>query len=466
MSYTKWLNNNNLYPSDYYIQHIIQRIPNERYFLASLLSLSGKYLEIFTFLIHALSSIALIYGLFLIGKKFLTNEKTIWLFIFLLLFPFYKFNLGGNDIYYNSINIAKACSIWVIYMALEKRFYLVVGLAVLATLLHPMAGFQISVLCFGSYLVFFIKHFIEKKILSEEKYTIKKYFISLTIYLIFATLWIGSMFLGFAKSDLSPTLFAEIINFRLPHHFVPTSFGLKNYIILAPLFLFAWFYFYKRNDILFYFFSISICGLIIYCILLLGFHQYDIISSQWFKTTVWLKPLAIIAILAYLEEKNYISFIQKIPVFVYGILVILLSLLKSNDYHFPMISYKNAEIEIAILAEAKTPQNAVFVTPASCTFFKYYSERSSYIDFKAVTHSKDALGEWYSRIKEVYHLENTTEKGLNLTSIADQNFSQCTKNDFMALQNKGVSHLLCSKNQVLELPIIAENQDFIIYELR
>ncbi len=475
MSYTKWLNDKTLYPSDFYIQHISQRIPNERFALAYVLSLFGNQLEICTFLLHALSSIALIWGLFLLAQRFIKSENLIWLFLFLFFFLFYKFNLGGNDIYYNALNIAKSCSIWVIYFALQRRFLAAAILAAATTLLHPMVGFQIFTLTFGAYFVLFFIKILEKKITSEENKFIKMYLTSAIIYLLTAGIWLANLFLNFNGGDLSPSLFAEIINFRLPHHFIPTAFGLKNYLILVPFFLFGAYYFYKKSLFLASFFFISISGLIIYTLSIVAFNQYAIVATQWFKTTVWLKPLALIGLLAWIESKAYfgvfsrfekLNFNPQLGIIGLFVAFFALSIFKQKDLHFPFGEYTTAEIDIALLAKANTKKDALFLTPASCTAFKFHSERSSYIDFKAVIHSKDVFGEWYNRILEVYKLNNLSIKGLALTSVADKHFSSLTENDFLTFKEKGVTHLLCEQKQQLSFPKVAENQAFIIYEIR
>jgi hypothetical protein len=259
---------------------------------------------------------------------------------------------------------------------------------------------------------------------------------------------------------------------------VPTAFGLKNYIILTPLLLYSWFYFYEKNRFLFYFFFISILGLIIYSFSIIVFKNYSFVSTQWFKTTIWLKLLSSIVLILAIAKFDFLVFFPKrklntayifpfIAIFSIGIMMRPFSFFKNKDYHFPFSSYQSSETDIALLAKANTPITAQFLTPASCTAFKYHSERGSYIDFKAVTHSKDAFGTWYERVQEVYRIggKNATIKGLAATKLADENFARLTENDFLELKKKGVTHLLCEKKQALNFTKIVENQDFIIYEL-
>ncbi len=478
MSYVKWLNNNALYSNDFYIQHIVTRIPNERIVMATVLSWAGAYLDYVTFALHALSSLLLLLGIYRIAALFLKQENSIWLFFLLFFIPFYKFNLGGNDIYYSAINLSKVCGVWVLYFILRERLLAASIVGIAATLFHPMAGLQISLLAFGAYFIFILDKIFVKKIITEYNLIIKKYLLSLLLYTTTAGVWIALMFLHFKEGQLSPTLFQEIIDFRLPHHFVPTQFGLKNYLVLVPIFVFGLLYFRKKEQHLFYFFCISILGLITYTLVICIFKNYNFVSTQWFKTTIWLKMLGVLALVASLEQflkpKNAlysklktVYLLPILAIFSLGIMYHPIAFFKSKDYHFPFYAYQNAEIDIALLAKTNTPNDAQFLTPASCTAFKFYSERGSYIDFKAVTHSKDAFGIWYERIQEVYRVggKNAATKGLAVTSLADENYANGKENDFIAMKNKGVTHLLCDKKQVLNFTKVAENERFVIYKL-
>jgi hypothetical protein len=229
-----------------------------------------------------------------------------------------------------------------------------------------------------------------------------------------------------------------------------------------------------KKSVKYYFFIISITGLAIYTFFIIYFKKYDFISTQWFKTTIWLKVLSTFAFVLVLEKIKFINFslntrfiFPLMALFSIGIMYHPISFFKNKDYHFPFANYQKAEIDIALLAKKNTPIDAQFVTPTNCTAFKYYSERGSYIDFKAVTHSKDAFGTWYERIQEVYRVggKNASVKGLAVANIADENFANLKEIDFMELKKKGVTHLLCEKKQQLYFTKVVENEQFIIYKI-
>ena len=86
------------------------------------------------------------------------------------------------------------------------------------------------------------------------------------------------------------------------------------------------------------------------------------------------------------------------------------------------------EEEIGLLAKQNTPKYAVFIYPMEFTGFKFYSERSIYVDFKSVVHRKDVLGNWYHRINMIYGVDiNTRRERENLFKKAKENYLNIDK---------------------------------------
>jgi len=72
--YAKWLNNNELYPKDFFIQNISASSINERIVLAYFFSWFGEGgMEVGSLLLHFLCCVFLLEGLFRIGKMFIRN---------------------------------------------------------------------------------------------------------------------------------------------------------------------------------------------------------------------------------------------------------------------------------------------------------------------------------------------------------------------------------------------------------
>ncbi|MFZ4544144.1 MAG: DUF6798 domain-containing protein [Saprospiraceae bacterium] len=482
MSYVNWINDNSLYPNDFYIQHIVSRIPNERIFTVKVLSVGYHFLEYWTFFLHLSATLGLLYGLFKIAGLFLQEEWKIWLFLLILFFPLYSFNLGGNDIYYNALsasNLSKSLGVWCIYFALQQQYYRSSVFAIAATLFHPIAGLQVFLLSFGAAFLVFIEKLISKKSLSEEKNYIYNFIAAISIYVAAAGIWLYLLFSHFDSGSITSYQFLKIIRFRLPHHFIPTAFGIKNYVFFLLLISAGLYYFFKKSKNVFYMLLISIAGMWVYTIAVGIFDDTRLIATQWFKTSIWVKPLSLIALLSmlfsrmsfksrltkYFDKAHILLSLLSINIALFLLTILPNNFISSKIHHLPFRHFSNAEIEIAFSASQLTPKNAVFLTPASCTAFKFYSKRSSYVDFKAVTHSKSDLVEWFQRIQDVYHLENSGKYGLDLTALADQNFSNLKEAELPDLKSKGITHLLAPIGVKVNCRIIAQNKDFLIYEL-
>lgn len=486
MPYVKWLHDRSLYQSDFFIQHIANRIPNERIITAYLLSIGSNFLDWWAFSLHAVATLGLLYGLFFIAKLFIDEEWKIWIFLLVLFFPLYHFNLGGNDVYYNSLSassLSKSLGVWSIYFVLKDRFYRATIFASLATFFHPLAGFQVFALSFGGRaLVFLQKIMWDKSIPNHSE--IRTFYIAVSLYIFTAGIWIAALFSHFQSASLPDDIFFEIINFRLPHHFIPGAFGIKNYVVFAVLSAIALRYFHRENKVIFFLFCIALSGMLIYGISVGVLHKTALISTQWFKTGIWLKPLGLVSVVATLlsfaQSKKLPSFFIHrffVPVFLAMLCCSVAALQLSHSFlHFTRkyelpfdnpLNANNDEIQVALMAKRCTPKNALFLTPASCTAFKYYSERSSYIDFKAVTHSKADLKEWYDRIKKVYRIDaSKDEKGLALIDVADNNFTQMDTKTIVELSKSGITHVLTFSNIDLPFPVIAQSSTFTIYALQ
>ena len=130
-------------------------------------------------------------------------------------------------------------------------------------------------------------------------------------------------------------------------------------------------------------FVLALLGMFIYTIGVGCMESSTIVSSQWFKITIWLKSLSLIALFSFFEDKIPVlkkEFFQKICtrglqfIGVISIVLILnpVSIFKTKTYDFFFLSKKNPEIEIAGIAKEKTPKDALFIVPMNHTHFKNY----------------------------------------------------------------------------------------------
>ena len=489
LPYAKWLTDSTLYPHDFFIQNITLQNYNERFILAYLFSLVGKAMPLLALLLHMASSLFLLEALFRIAKMFIQSDAIAWAAILIPFAFFLEWNLGGNEMYVPMVvseTIAIAISVWSLYFFLKKsegnrNEWKAFILLSIAAFFQPLASFQLFLVLAGIRVLIVIFPFLNSE--KSGKRNIVS-FLPISFYLLTAGIWIYFINSHFSEGELEKSMFFEFLEFRLAHHFLPLYFSKKSAIILLPLFFYGLFFFYKKNQELFLLFVLILLGALIYSIGVEVFEITTIAKSQWFKATMWLKSLSVIALFSFLE--NRISWLRKrivtkIGIYalrfvgVISIIIILnpISIFKNKHYEFSFLKQEtafaisnNSKIEIAKIAKEKTPKDAIFIIPSSDTHFKNYSERSTYIDFKAVIHRKHAIPIWYARIQEIYGVNiNTRQEGKDIYKTANENFRNLTMEDLKRFSQKGIQYLLTFKEVDLPLKRIGENAGYVIYKL-
>jgi hypothetical protein len=212
-----------------------------------------------------------------------------------------------------------------------------------------------------------------------------------------------TLFLNQSAGPLTEQAYFEILEFRVGHHFFPSHFGAKDYAVFLVLLSISLPYLFRYHLQVFQFTALAVAGALAYSLLVEVFPLSLVLNTQWFKTTLWVEAFALMAGIGWLS-RSFPAFNKKIMgSFTAG--VILALIIRSNGLApSPLWKPKTDEIEhlAASWAKENTPMDATFFLPTTFTAFKYYSERSSYIDYKAMIHHHDYLGQWQERIEEVY----------------------------------------------------------------
>ena len=491
--YAKWLINNSLYPHDFFIQHTIQHVPNERYILAQLFSWFGNGMPWVAMVLHFLCTIFLLEGLFRMAKKYIESDALIWVAILLPISIFYGKNLGGNEMYiplFTSSTLAKALGIWAVLFFLEQKNKMVYVLLAVAGFIQPIVSVQLFVLLTGVEVLSRIDfqstlglNFFKKKNKGKiiqgltESQSLKGIALGVLFYLLTAGVWIFLMNKIFASGTIEKALLFEFFEFRVPHHYMPSYFPMKNYLALGLLFLIG-IIFYKKKEIrLFWFFVLAMLGMLVYVVGVEVLQVPSIMAAQWFKTTIWLKAFSFIAVIAMVEKllntrlNYFLEKIIKIGLVAVGVVAVYAMLnpfsrFEMFTYDLPFFKNKNAEITIAELAKANTPKDALFMVPMGNTHFKYFSERSTYIDYKAVIHRKSVIPIWYQRIQEVYGIDiETRRRGQLMYQAGDDFYKKRTIQDLEVFAKKGIDYWLTFKEVDLPLEKIATNEKYVVYKL-
>ncbi len=474
LPYAKYLINNQLYSSDFYIQSIASWVPNERYAFSLLMSLFGDNMNWAAFGLHFATTMLLFLGLYRLAKEGLDTEGGRWLATLMPVMVLYGVNLGGNELYYNTFlpsYVAQVMGVWVFVYAMRGAALPTYALLMLMTYVHPLIGIQLWVLINLSFLTM--------RVLRKNAVNLISLLIFNALYLSTAGFFIFKIKSGFDAGSVNNQQFLDIIRFRAAHHYFPDAFPLKNWLILALPFYLGW---RLTSDTVSYIFRWIVAGAVVYMVGIYLFKNPTPLSIQWFSTTVWVKMFSFMitfTLIKKLMDKSYLYEILFKPKYLILNILIALSLLsvifmmpqfrllKNKDYDFPFFKTENAEVNISKLAKEKTPPNALFLILSDLSEFRFWSERSSYIDFKATNHRQTAFVEWYNRIQQVYKISLADRlKGEPLTYLANYHFQQLTTDDFKQFaKNQHITHIVTYKNVVLKFKRIAENDKYVIYSL-
>lgn len=468
LSYLNYLEDPSLYAGDFYIQNITARVPNERWMFVQVLhffNISSPW----SFLVsHFIVSVCLLTGMLKTAQFFLKDRLFSFVAVLATVFVFYRINLGGNELYYNTLTAsltAKTLGIWSIYLFLKDNRITSFLLLIPASLIHPIAGLQLFMLFTGILGVEFIRQgFPFSKI--------KEYW-PILAYLATAGVWLYLLEKQFSGGELSNAAFFEIINFRLAHHFIPSAFGLKNYMILGTVFLIAWIYYWRKNTVVFWFFNFAILGLIVYAIGVEVFKHSLFLSTQWFKTTIWLKFFGMVA-LSGIALDLFDKYLPKLKQWLlpgFGIaflgltvfLIIKVPQRHPTSFDMPWSGDYNDELAITKLAKNETTKSAVFITPTYFTHLKYYGKRSTYVDYKAMVHHKSALPQWLERITAVYQQQGTQK---SLDGLSGKSLQlPVSASDVEALQAKGITHMITDSLLESNAKLLGQKGKYYLYEL-
>lgn len=473
-AYGYYLNDNSLYANDFYIQSLARQTPNERTFYGKFISFTGNNIPLFSFIWHFVFTIILLLGVRKISTLFIQNEWFRWLSVSTLFLLFYNIHLGSNELYYNSFIPslpAKAIGVWGLWFFLQKKYLYSSLLFSLSIYFQPLAGGQLVLI---SFIVLIVTSF------KTNKLKLFKNVLWFVIPVGFLTVpFLVSAFLKFNNSSVPDSfIFDVFFSFRNPHHFLPSYFPLKNWIILILVFVFAMFYYFKHNTELFSFIMAVVIGCVIYSFFIEIFHSEKAASTQWFKSTIWVEMFGVIAIISFIEqyvnkiaEKYFINnkfivfYIVISSAFIFQILYPF-NLPWKVKYDFYPFLKPDAAVEISILAKEKTPANACFVTPIDFTELKFYGQRSSYIDYKLPVHNKLKIAEWMQRVTRVYKVDyRNKEKGFEVNKIANNNYYNLNAKNFNTLKKFGVNYIITTVSHILPYTIVAKNSVFVIYKI-
>jgi len=452
-----------LYPHDQYVQAYLHAGINERTVFQFLWRWLGYANPWIVFLFHAAASLALIAALLQISGLFL--QRVFWqtLFVGVVLTLAMHVSTGGNELYYGSFIPslpAKALAAWAIYAWLRRRYLRWAVLLAIAGLLQPLVGFQVFLLTSAAECI----RTIRKRSWREFPWQ------AILLYLIVTAPWLVLLVMS-NGAEGHPAEFLEIMAFRLSHHFFPGTWPWTSFLVTGILAVWAisvW------PDKLRDFLVLVVVGCVVYMLMLRVSPRPVILYTQWFKTTIWLEAFGILAMARTAERLTlHWRWLRPAGWFVAVMLLLGVGLYRLSgwlgepaEYVFPWSRKVSAEIRISRRAAELTDPDAVFVVPYRFTAFRWYGERSLYVDYKAMLHQYDFLAEWYRRIQAIYQYGRTEqEAGFGFSNFADAVFDHPAYESLALWQRLGITHFISRAPKVDELEPIASEPPYYLYAI-
>lgn len=470
LSYALYLKDTTLFPQDLYIQSVGSSIWNERYPFTVLLSLFSHHLPTYAFVLHLLGSLSMILGLWYLSRIWLKSTYLQITFILVALIPLYNITLGGNEVWYNYFvpsHAAKCIAIWSFYFFFRNRITLAYSVLIAATLMQPVVGAQIALL----FAIVSLHH-----IVFEKSQTWQKVLPGVALYGLVSGLWVGIIFISHLVHDASITdrAFYDIMETRLAHHFFPAYYPLKNYAFLGSLMIVSAFLWRRISSKMAILFMYSLLGMILYYILIEGMEIPAILSVQWFKITVWLKPFSLLVFLIYLERKTDFIPSQKLMttlsliafVVLVGCVQMGIGPFQNNPYHVPWKETSDPVMQSAYHFGSTLPVDACLIIPPDMTGIRYPAKRSLFVDYKSNIHSKEYMAEAHQRRVALYDMRlEVRQAGKDIVAEGAKFYRSLRASDFRKYMQKGATHVVTWPEHQLPLEITYQDSTLIVYKL-
>ncbi|MCO5231081.1 MAG: hypothetical protein M9958_07995 [Chitinophagales bacterium] len=414
--------NPSLFQGDFYVESA-KDIFTVRFYYIQLLAFLGKYFSLYnislvlTFCCLFFSAL----GLVKIVRKLTDGRLEGYFAPFFVLFLFLEWTVGGNVLQYNLLigsALAKALSIWAIYLLLQRRYFFSGFLVGLAGLFQVLVGLQIALIVITFML--FIRNW-------------NGVFRWGTTWLFcISPMLLPILYRQFSLpvTDVDEKLFYTILyRFRNPEHYLPSLFSINSYIKISILMFvgnLALFIFLDRK--LFYRFQlvngIIVLGLIVYSMSIENFSLMSIGKIQWFKTTIGLNVIASLglaigleSVLRYFKQLNYPCLLGSLSIIFWALFL-----------HFPSLADcldKRTEdqkelSEVHKWVNIHTPIDALFVTYIDDESFMCEAKRSLTLSWNCMIHEPWFLLKWYKNFYQQYHVNTLIYNHIEVKRLANK----------------------------------------------
>lgn len=415
LPYVYKLLNPELYPSDYLVPEQESTF-TVRYYFAHLIAVPARFIpvDIVVFLLYLICLTVITYSITELTLSISPHPLPGLIAPFVLLFSNHL-TLGGNSL----IDVQLTCTVIAVALGAvamvtwqKNRLWSALALCGLGSLFQVLIGLQLAVIILLS----------EVLVSRMTKHSLMKSLQGGLVFLLFSAPVLIPVFLNYFKSAPAggeEAYFNIMFYGRNAHHYVPSHFPVRDYILTA-----VWWLVCIRISInvfgkggsnrLLTMLAVAISGMLLYSISFFGFESKTMAMTQWFKSSIWpglyctaLFPHALTGMLREIRYQKWLN-----PVLSTTSLVLLLMITNSDllpfsklRYRYKIGNYPETQIEkMHHWIERNTPLEAVILPMPNDDSFLCEARRSIPVGYKGIIHTPSFMLRWYKEFHEVYGL--------------------------------------------------------------
>lgn len=424
----KKLHHPDLYPRDFYLNFVQGLMVHERSFFLYFLYFTGGIVPIILMLIYCCCLFFFIFGLFKLFQTFISNILFQLYGILIVLFALKYTSIGGNELFYSmptSAIFAKTLCVWAIYFFLKEKRWISYSLIILASYFHVLVGVQIFIILS---LVDLISNYKRIKFWKLAK--------PILVYALCIAPYVLALILSRQNPHTHDNKLVDLVEFRIGHHFFIQYSSLGSIVLYCIIFIAGLFLWNKENKIIARLYWIQAIILILYLVFGNLFRNEYLLQFQWLKTTIWIELLTTIILVKKISESLQLNLNleRKNALIAFGFISVLTASRFTTKENTNSIQ---EETQLAQWAKDHTDISALFVYSPYFTRFKTVSERSSWIDYKAIAHQKAYLIPWADRVQKIFEIGlQDRRNGSDLVHLANENYSKISDEKLAYLFNE------------------------------
>ncbi|HRH99757.1 MAG TPA: hypothetical protein PK006_01780 [Saprospiraceae bacterium] len=464
--YLKKWDNPQLYPNDFYLNYIFQLPFFERSVYLALLHYTVSHHQLGLFIVHLICSVSLILATIKIISYFV--KEVAWTYLtclsFFLLCSW--FSLNGHEMYYNmpvSSMVALSLASWAMYFFFSSKLSLQIIFAVLTCYIHAIVGLHL----FGLILLFYIsRSFVLHRFLCKE---ILRFGMG---WLIFCAPYLLFLVWKTASVHSHGNLEQELLEFRIGHHLYFHYQDIQNIVLSFLLFGLGLWSSSKTERWIFLYLIFHGLFILVYGMLTSIFHVGWVTKTMWLGSSIFLELFCVISVFMFFKNYFVAQYYRIKKVFYVLVCCGLVAAISYKNFYTSRGELIQAdELELAQFCKLNTSNDALFATPMNFTRFKALSERSSWVDWKAIGHHLAYLAPWSDRIQKLYGVNFSDRKSNHeWNTKANLFYNNLSENELKELFSKyGIGFYIRDKRfskQPFSMQPLFENTTYQLYTLK